>query len=391
MVPWERIEAVLDQHQQQQQQHDAAAADGAGGGGGGGGVSGLAAALMTLGWSPDPSADRLQLNNHLTLGRVLAGSTGCSDTEREMGCRALRVIDAVLLPLLALAGEKRLVDDCGDTQPLLKQFCRGLLRTGILALDADAPGGGPDGWRWRDGTSGSIRERTMAVVRGGMAKLEAELEGFYHDRRVQVALAVVLPGMDREGGAEQLVGEAIQWGGSGGGTGSDSDSILHQQRAHGAGAIRWLYECNDRGAVGALLAAGLTARRVAALVSASLPSVFGGADPTTVREFWARHVYAWWLLAVAAECDKVVQPWAAELVAGVNATIATAAAGGKNGKLESESESGSGSEGGARAWAHHRPVGVVHKPAPLKAMPRILEKTCEYWVLAIALWERSVR
>jgi hypothetical protein len=307
----------------------------------------VASLTKDIGWSPDRSLDKLQLNNHLG---PLRGTS--SEFQHELAPKIMLVVEELCLPLLTLAGDKELVDQDdsngstagGEPRLKLKAFCRDVLNAGVLTIQT------PAGWKWRDGSEATMEERVMLVVQEGMGKLEAELQAFYEAARPELA---VLPHITD---AEQLVGDAIPWadsalGGSSGGAGGGAGAILmHQLCAHGREEIRWLEELDDRAAVNALLRTGMSVREVM-LLSSGLPTLFGGADPKTFRGFWTS-VYMWWLRAVATRCDALLQPWIVAVLADTESDWVAAGAGGTG--------------------------GLEHQPAPLKTAARVSDKKADY-------------
>ena len=234
-------------------------------GGGGGGTAGACAeerrasaaippASVGAGAPAAAGADRLQLSSQW-VGREALVERGATAEQR-----AGAVADAVVLPLLRLAGRKALAGRA-------KRFARYALGAGVLRA-APAP----------------TRSRARQAVAQALALLEAELAVHYGEPAV-AALADLTPG-----GAEELRGGL---------------SAFHQLSAHGP--LPWLAELDVAAALRALLGAGATPSSVVRMVG-TLPSVFGSTDALTLRAFWSE-VYAWWLRLVAARADDQIRPW----------------------------------------------------------------------------------
>jgi hypothetical protein len=231
-----------------------------------------------IGWSADRSLDKLQLSNQLG---PLTGMR--REFEEQLAVRLMLVVEQLCLPLLALAGEKQLVDSADGLQ--LKHFCRDLLGTGVLTADKllDRLNTTP---QWQDGSTATVKDRALQVVQEGMAKLEAELLSFYEAAKPELAH---LPHITS---AEELVGEASAWSSGGGGGGCQSSvSMMHQLYAHGREEVRWIEELDDEASIRALLRAGMSVREVV-LATSHLETLFGAADARTFRGFWTS-VYAW--------------------------------------------------------------------------------------------------
>jgi hypothetical protein len=314
---------------------------------GGAAVEQLVAALTSeAGWSMNRALDSLQLNN------LLGPLRGMSrEFELQLASKIMIVVEELCLPLLALAGDKKLVDQGGNKEEVdlndglnLKAFCRDVLGAGVLTIET------PPGWKWRDGENTTMQQRVLQVVQEGMSKLEAELLSFYEAAKPELA---VLPEISL---AEQLVGEAITWASPTDGSSVGGGALLmHQLCAHGR--IRWLEELDGQGAIRALLNAGMDMRDI--LLSAScLPSLFGAADPIVYRGFWTS-VYVWWLRAVAARCDVVLQPWIKSV-------------------LQDVVDSADGAGGG-----------LSHHSAPLKTSARVMDKKGDYRQDTIALMKAN--
>eukprot|EP00039_Didymoeca_costata_P014850 m.245518 g.245518 ORF g.245518 m.245518 type:complete len:761 (-) comp16108_c1_seq21:2323-4605(-) len=282
--------------------------------------------LIELGFGSE-NANIPNKNDRLQIRNQFMGFNSIPDQdELLLSSRAPFLIEQLLLPLLSCAGEQNLVDSEDGVK--YKRFCKYLLTSGICAVrdrdidgyiwKGDVPSNEPPEYlpgikmngkpvkKWKPPLV-SLQDRVRNHAEKMLSKLEVVMEEIY-EKSVPLPLRM----LTMDGGGDRLTMSSSAAAKSYmlrevtvGSVVVNFDRIVHQQAAHGE--MEWLKSYDIKEAMRALLDVGVTSKDIVQKVQ-RLPSRLGGCDERSLHGFWA-NVYVWWLMGVAALCDKFLQTW----------------------------------------------------------------------------------